>query len=121
MQVVVITLASETIAQNLNAMTSSTHQVLSCADLVNLICGQCDNATLISLACTKRDISEITLDVLWRSIPDIGPLIRCMPEDLWEEQKVSEEDIKLVITLLPCIRTLLFTGQADIPKINPSN
>jgi hypothetical protein len=82
-----------------------TTQVLSCADLVNLICRQCDKATLTSLARTKRNISEITLDVLWRSIPDIGPLIRCMPEDLWEEEKESEKRIELVITLLPCIRT----------------
>ena len=88
------------IAQNLNAM--ATHHVLSCTELVNLICGQCDNATLTSLACTKRDISEITLDVLWRSIPDIGPLIRCMPEDLWEsEREEFGERIKLVINLLP--------------------
>ncbi len=99
----------------------ATHRVLSCADLVNLICGQCDKATLTSLARTKRDISEITLDVLWRSIPDIGPLIRCMPEDLWEEREEPEKRIKLVITLLPCIRTLLFSEQADIPKINSFN
>ncbi len=96
----------------------TTQQVLSCVDLVNLICRQCDKATLTSLARTKRNISEITLNILWRSIPDIGPLIRCMPDDLWEEREEPEKRIKLVITLLPCIRISLFSGQADIPKIN---
>ncbi|KAF8349104.1 hypothetical protein F5887DRAFT_550757 [Amanita rubescens] len=79
---------------------TSTHRVLSCPDLVNLICGQCDKATLTSLARTKRDISEITLDVLWRSIPDIGPLIRCMPEDLWEEREEPGKCIKLTLRRL---------------------
>lgn len=102
-------------------MTRNVHQVLSCADLVNLICGQCDKATLTSLARAKRDISEITLDVLWHSISDIGPLIRCMPEDLWEERREYRNRFKLVIALLPCIRTSLFSGQADIPKIHSFN
>ncbi len=74
----------------------TTQQVLSCVDLVNLICRQCDKATLTSLARTKRNISEITLNILWRSIPDIGPLIRCMPDDLWEEREEPEKRINTV-------------------------
>ncbi|KAF9448670.1 hypothetical protein P691DRAFT_800453 [Macrolepiota fuliginosa MF-IS2] len=39
---------------------------------------------LASLARTCRALSEIALDSLWYEIDGIGPLIRCMPRDLWE-------------------------------------
>ncbi|KAF9448669.1 hypothetical protein P691DRAFT_775253 [Macrolepiota fuliginosa MF-IS2] len=39
---------------------------------------------LASLARTCRTLSEIALDSLWYEIVGIGPLIRCMPRDLWE-------------------------------------
>ena len=110
---------------------------LSCAEVVDLICCQCDEPTLASLARTRRDISEIALNVLWYSIPSIGFLIRCMPEDLWkvhfkevdeeddendeEEDDEDDDEGKLVIMLLLCIRALLFNEQAEIPKVNPSN
>ena len=99
----------------------ATYQALSCADVVNLICCQCDKPTLASLARTRRDISESALDVLWYSIPGIGLLIRCMPEDLWEEHYNDEEEGELVSILLLCIRALLFSEQADISKADPSN
>lgn len=81
-------------------------QALSCADVVALICSQCDRRTLASLARTRQDISEIALDALWYSIPNIGLLIRCMPEDLWEEEDEEDEETpsELVsILLLLCI------------------
>ena len=70
----------------------ATDQALSCADVVALICSQCNKRTLASLACTRKDISEIALDALWYSIPNIGLLIRCMPEDLWEEEEAEDDD-----------------------------
>jgi hypothetical protein len=65
------------------------HQVLRCAEVTRLICDQCDKTTLASLARTRQDISEAALDVLWHSIYNVGPLIRCMPEDLWEEIEIT--------------------------------
>ena len=73
------------------------HQVLRCAEVARLICDQCDRTTLASLARTSQDISEAALDVLWHSIFNIGYLIRCMPEDLWEEREIDEAYATLVV------------------------
>ena len=101
----------------------ATYQALSHVDVVTMICCQCDKPTLASLARTRRDISEIALDVLWYSIPDIGFLIRCMPKDLWAEEKDEENpsNSELVTMLLLHLRVLPFNKQADISKVHLSN
>jgi hypothetical protein len=79
------------------ATATSAHQALRCAEVTRLICDQCDRTTLASLARTRRDISEAALDVLWHSIYNVGPLIRCMPEDLWEEVEINGNLAMLVV------------------------
>ena len=79
------------------ATATSAHQTLRCAEVTRLICDQCDRTTLASLARTRKDISEAALDVLWHSIFNIGYLIRCMPEDLWEEREIDETYATLVV------------------------
>lgn len=79
------------------AIATNAHQALRCAEVTRLICDQCDRTTLASLARTRKDISEAALDVLWHSIFNIGYLIRCMPEDLWEEREIDETYATLVV------------------------
>jgi hypothetical protein len=61
-------------------------EAVFCSDLLELICQNCDQDTLTRLSLTNRTISDEALHVLWSSIENFGPLIRCMPADLWEER-----------------------------------
>ena len=67
-------------------MTTAAHQVLLCRELYHLICENCDIQTLMALSRTSRNLQDGALDLLWSEILDFGPLIRCMPSDLWEER-----------------------------------
>ncbi|KDQ55682.1 hypothetical protein JAAARDRAFT_71050 [Jaapia argillacea MUCL 33604] len=40
---------------------------------------------LVTLSRTCRKISEQALDAIWHTLPDMRPLLRCMPPDLWDE------------------------------------
>lgn len=59
--------------------------VLFCPELLGLICQNCTPHTLSQLSLTNRTISCSALEELWSSIENFGPLIRCMPQDLWVE------------------------------------
>jgi hypothetical protein len=39
--------------------------------------------TLAALARTCRLLSDVALDLLWRHLPDLYILARCLPESLW--------------------------------------
>jgi len=41
-------------------------------------------STLAALAVTCRHFEHPALDVLWRTIPSLIPLVKCLPPDLWE-------------------------------------
>jgi hypothetical protein len=47
--------------------------------------------TLLALSLTSRAINDRANIFIWRSIPDLQPLLNCMPTDVWNpnEQKVS--------------------------------
>ncbi|GBE84834.1 predicted protein [Sparassis crispa] len=42
--------------------------------------------TLAALSVTCRTFHDIALDVLWYWQPNIGPLVRCFPPDVWTEE-----------------------------------
>ena len=44
------------------------------------------NPTLAALAVTCKAFMEPTLNVLWKSQRGLGPLVRTLPTDLWEEE-----------------------------------
>ncbi|KAH7908726.1 hypothetical protein BJ138DRAFT_1068295 [Hygrophoropsis aurantiaca] len=46
-----------------------------------------DKTTLASLARTSRVFQESALDILYSNITGLNPLVKCMPQDLWEESK----------------------------------
>ena len=47
------------------------------------------NPTLASMAVTCKAFTEPTLNVLWRSQRSLGPLVRTLPAELWEEEVVG--------------------------------
>ncbi|KAM6501883.1 hypothetical protein JOM56_001860 [Amanita muscaria] len=59
-------------------------------ELLRLICENCDQATLAALALTSRHFYEPAQAILWYDLDNLGPLIRCMPDDLWRGRKLSD-------------------------------
>uniref|UniRef100_A0A5K1K0P3 Cell surface hydrophobicity-associated protein n=1 Tax=Ganoderma boninense TaxID=34458 RepID=A0A5K1K0P3_9APHY len=47
------------------------------------------NPTLAALAVTCKAFMEPALNVLWKSQRSLGPLVRTLPADLWEEEVVG--------------------------------
>lgn len=95
-------------------------QALFCPEIFQLICEQCTKGTLATLARTKRDLTEPVLDVLWHEISSIGPLIRCMPADLWNEHETEDERVELVNAITLSLNDVsqedrLYAGQSCQP------
>ncbi|KAG1791798.1 uncharacterized protein BJ212DRAFT_1293645 [Suillus subaureus] len=40
--------------------------------------------TLLALALTCKSFTEPALDLLWRHLDRLEPLIRCLPQSLWK-------------------------------------
>ncbi|KAF8625623.1 hypothetical protein AX17_006808 [Amanita inopinata Kibby_2008] len=78
---------------------SKVHLALSCPDIVGLICEEMrklDMKTLVALCLTSRNFQEPALDSIWYELgheEELGPLIRCIPEDLWEEETIEDGHI----------------------------
>jgi len=71
--------------------------------------------TLLALALTCKSFTGPALDLLWRKLDGLDPLIRCLPPTLWKLEK-QKAGLKLVSQILAHIRecaNLLSTG---IPK-----
>ncbi|KAJ7721340.1 hypothetical protein DFH07DRAFT_932835 [Mycena maculata] len=68
-------------------------RALQIPEIVHMICLEADaklaylrQHTLPSLARTSRIFSGSALDLIWRELESLVPLIKCMPETLWEER-----------------------------------
>jgi hypothetical protein len=54
------------------------------------------NSTLLALALTCKSFTELALDLLWRKLDRLSPLIRCLPPSLWtlsKEKLVSHKQL----------------------------
>lgn len=62
------------------------HRCLEVEDVVYLIlmqcCGQRDRKSVTRLARTCRAFYEPAMDVIWRKLDSLGPLLECMPKTL---------------------------------------
>ncbi|KAI0335785.1 hypothetical protein GY45DRAFT_702553 [Cubamyces sp. BRFM 1775] len=52
-------------------------------EIISLVCECADHPTLALMARSSRILHEAAIQVLWRILPDLFPLIRCFPEDAW--------------------------------------
>ncbi|KAJ7667079.1 hypothetical protein B0H17DRAFT_1142964 [Mycena rosella] len=67
-------------------------------EIVRMICDEANTEsfmysippqnTLVSLARTSRMFSDPALDIIWREQDSLAPLVKCMPDTLWEEKIV---------------------------------
>lgn len=63
--------------------TSTPHGALCIAEIYRNVCVVADDATLAVLARTCKYFHEPAVQMLWRDIPDLVPLIKLFPEDAW--------------------------------------
>jgi hypothetical protein len=84
-------------------------QALQINEIVRMICDQAEAAdvesyspphTLLSLARTSRIFSDPALDLIWREQSSLVPLVKCMPDTLWEERGVRGVGTGVVIVSL---------------------
>ena len=47
------------------------------------------NPTIVALAVSCRTFLEPTLNILWRSQLNLGPLLRTLPKDAWQEDEIG--------------------------------
>ena len=47
------------------------------------------NVHLATLARTCKAFKEPSLDMIWEELDDLTPLIRCLPETLWENSQLG--------------------------------
>ncbi|KII86311.1 hypothetical protein PLICRDRAFT_43905 [Plicaturopsis crispa FD-325 SS-3] len=93
------------------------HPCLETFDILLLICTSVrdDEAgsgtegthpTLASLARTCRAFHEVASDLLWEEQMGVQPLIKCMPPDLWHEERLESGEIQLVRTAIAILRPI---------------
>ncbi|KAG1750451.1 uncharacterized protein EDB91DRAFT_1217140 [Suillus paluster] len=61
----------------------ATHPALQNFDIICTICSYVHHGTLAPLASTCRIFERPALDVLWRNLHSVAPLVRCLPSDLF--------------------------------------
>ncbi|KAJ6579560.1 hypothetical protein DFH09DRAFT_330703 [Mycena vulgaris] len=97
-----------------NPGLSACSRTLQITEIVRMICDEADTGwlgpkqTLVTLARTSRIFSDPAFDNIWREQTSLAPLVKCMPDTLWEEKGVGS---KRVIHLR---RPIMST---DIPRL----
>ncbi|KAG2125761.1 hypothetical protein DEU56DRAFT_916378 [Suillus clintonianus] len=61
----------------------ATHPALQNIDIICIICSYVHDGSLPALASTCRIFERPALDVLWRNLESVEPLIKCLPSDLF--------------------------------------
>ncbi|TFK93099.1 hypothetical protein K466DRAFT_538637 [Polyporus arcularius HHB13444] len=81
-------------------MSSYIHQAFCITELVRNICQHLedDRASLAVLARTSKAFHEPAVGSLWYRLPNLVPLVKCLPPDAW---KVDYKTISLTRTLHP--------------------
>ncbi|KAJ7123189.1 hypothetical protein C8R44DRAFT_785510 [Mycena epipterygia] len=81
------------------ANLSACSRALQIIEIVHMICDEAGSLStryrpqkiLFSLARTSRIFSGRALDIIWREQTSLVPLVKCMPDTLWEEKRQGAE------------------------------
>ncbi|KAG2125760.1 hypothetical protein DEU56DRAFT_564909 [Suillus clintonianus] len=65
----------------------ATHPALQNIDIIRTICLYVHDGSLPALASTCRIFEHPALDVLWRNLQSVQPLVKCLPSDLFSIEK----------------------------------
>lgn len=63
------------------------HPALQNIDIICIICSYVHDGSLPALASTCRIFERPALDVLWRDLESVEPLVKCLPSDLFGIEK----------------------------------
>lgn len=96
------------------------HRCWSIPEIVTIICeklsseseyGEREVDGLAIFARSCRTVHEQALDVLWHKQETIVPLLRCMPDDVWEARDSFDSDGDYFATILvkrdTCVRYII--------------
>ena len=61
-------------------------------------------ATAVSLACCCRNFGDPVLDELWETQDRLTPLLKCLPEGVWEEEEDGSLVSQLAIAVYPLLK-----------------
>lgn len=85
---------------------SEMHPCLRVPEVLQRICHEvdgeytCEGETQFSaLARTCRDFQQPALARLWKSIPNLKPIIKCAADDLWQEKKVGRTSTRRLVRI----------------------
>ena len=69
---------------------STQHRALYIGEVYRNICRVANDSTLAVLARTCKYFHEPAVQMLWRDLPDLVPLVKLFPENVWiiENQKI---------------------------------
>ncbi|KAK7053775.1 hypothetical protein R3P38DRAFT_2852075 [Favolaschia claudopus] len=75
-------------------------RALQITEIVRMICLEAYSeerylrpTTLLALTTTSKIFSEPALDILWHEQSSLVPLVKCMPESLWEERESGKDAV----------------------------
>lgn len=60
------------------------HAALRLTETLAIVCEFLGSSTLAHLARTCRTFKEPALDVLWKVLPELYPLVNLLPDSTWE-------------------------------------
>lgn len=92
--------------------TGACFRALQIVEVVRMICtefSERQRKDLVALARTSKIFSDPAFDVIWGRLTSLAPLVRCMPDTLWEEVVLDSK-----MTIIRQRRPILST---DIPRL----
>ncbi|KAF7354656.1 hypothetical protein MSAN_01379200 [Mycena sanguinolenta] len=79
----------------MSSMMACRH-ALQIAEIVRMICDEAESGqykrrfeALLALATTSKTFSEPALNIIWREQDSLVPLVKCMPDTLWQERQTE--------------------------------
>ncbi|TBU59017.1 hypothetical protein BD310DRAFT_1038776 [Dichomitus squalens] len=65
------------------------HPTLSIQEILHNVCAYACDSTRLSLIRTCQALHAVAIQSFWSDLPDLTPLIKCLPEDAWAVDKRS--------------------------------
>ncbi|KAK7053776.1 hypothetical protein R3P38DRAFT_3343241 [Favolaschia claudopus] len=96
----------------MNGSGSACHRALGIQEIVRLICYDLPKKNLALLARTSKTFTESALDLLWWEQWTLAALVKCMPEDVWEQRGTRSTGI--VVHMQHLLRPITST---DLPRL----
>ena len=86
------------------------HPCLGVDEILRLIASELvtsgTKATAAALACCCKSFEDPMLDALWRKQYELTPLLKCFPQDVWNEE--DESFVSQVIAFIfPALKRLI--------------